>query len=161
MSTQAVSSALSVVQVEEDGDLASLLKKEFKPRTDDAGKNVEQAVLTLAQHALADTKLVNNDAAPNGMDRSRAGLALTYGASTRFMRRTCAGLSPTTWTVHVPSSGPGCGCSSRIAARRRNATTLRKPSGLGPRFPQRSIREPGRSCRDDDASANNARCDAR
>jgi len=61
MSTQALSSSLSGVQLEEDGDLASLLKKEFKPRTDSAGEAVEQAVLTLAQHALADTNLVNSD----------------------------------------------------------------------------------------------------
>ena len=61
MSTQALSSSLAGVQMEEEGDLASLLKKEFKPRTDSAGQAVEQAVQTLAQQALADTNLVKGD----------------------------------------------------------------------------------------------------
>ena len=61
MSTQALSSSLAGVQMEEEGDLASLLKKEFKPRTDSAGQAVEQAVQTLAQQALADTDLVKGD----------------------------------------------------------------------------------------------------
>ncbi len=61
MSTQALSSSLAGVQMEEEGDLASLLKKEFKPRTDSAGAAVEQAVQTLAQQALADTNLVKGD----------------------------------------------------------------------------------------------------
>jgi type VI secretion system protein ImpC len=61
MSNQALGSPLAGVQFHEEGDLASLLKKEFKPRTDSAGQAVEQAVQTLAQQALADTNLVNND----------------------------------------------------------------------------------------------------
>ena len=35
----------------EGGELASLLNKEFKPKTDEAKSAVEQAVLTLAQQA--------------------------------------------------------------------------------------------------------------
>ncbi|MCW5665837.1 MAG: type VI secretion system contractile sheath large subunit [Piscinibacter sp.] len=46
----------------EGNDFASLLKKEFKPKTDEAKNAVEQAVHTLAQQALANTKLVSGDA---------------------------------------------------------------------------------------------------
>ncbi len=38
-----------------------MLQKEFKPKTDHAKSAVESAVHTLAQQALADTKLVSND----------------------------------------------------------------------------------------------------
>jgi type VI secretion system protein ImpC len=40
----------------EGGDLASLLQKEFKPKTDDAKSAVEKAVQTLAQQALSQTQ---------------------------------------------------------------------------------------------------------
>lgn len=46
----------------EGNDFASLLKKEFKPKTDEAKNAVEQAVHTLAQQALSNTKLVSGDA---------------------------------------------------------------------------------------------------
>ena len=39
----------------EGNDFATLLKKEFKPKTDEAKSAVEQAVQTLAQQALANT----------------------------------------------------------------------------------------------------------
>src|SRR3954462_14852006 len=41
--------------------LANLLQKEFKPKTDEAKGAVEQAVRTLAEQALAQTKLVGHD----------------------------------------------------------------------------------------------------
>jgi type VI secretion system protein ImpC len=40
---------------------ASLLKKEFKPQTDRARQEVEAAVKTLAERALASTKLISSD----------------------------------------------------------------------------------------------------
>ncbi len=43
-------------------DFASLLKKEFKPKTDEATSAVELAVQTLAQQALAGTKIISGDA---------------------------------------------------------------------------------------------------
>ncbi len=46
----------------EGNDFASLLKKEFKPKTDEAKSAVEQAVQTLAQQALANTQVISNDA---------------------------------------------------------------------------------------------------
>ena len=49
--TQASAALASVTM--EGGDLASLLQKEFKPKSDDARNAVEQAVQTLAQQALA------------------------------------------------------------------------------------------------------------
>lgn len=63
MSTQQKQSELAGVQVEELGDLASLLKKEFKPRTEQAEDAVGSAVRILAEQALvaSHTKLVNND----------------------------------------------------------------------------------------------------
>ncbi len=45
----------------EGSDFASLLKKEFKPRTEEARSAVETAVQTLAQQALGQTKLIGKD----------------------------------------------------------------------------------------------------
>ena len=54
-------SALAGVTLE-GNDFASLLKKEFKPKTEEAKTAVEQAVQTLAQQALANTKIIGSDA---------------------------------------------------------------------------------------------------
>ena len=45
----------------EGNDFASLLTKEFKPKSDEARSAVEAAVHTLAQQALANTTLISND----------------------------------------------------------------------------------------------------
>ena len=45
----------------EEVDFASLLNKEFKPRTDNAKTAVESAVKTLAQQALENTGLISDD----------------------------------------------------------------------------------------------------
>jgi len=45
----------------EGNDFASLLSKEFKPKSDEARSQVEAAVATLAQQALANTKLISSD----------------------------------------------------------------------------------------------------
>jgi type VI secretion system protein ImpC len=45
----------------EGGEFADLLTKQFKPKTDEAKSAVENAVLTLAQQALADAKLISSD----------------------------------------------------------------------------------------------------
>ncbi|MEO8060165.1 MAG: type VI secretion system contractile sheath large subunit, partial [Burkholderiales bacterium] len=60
MATQAEDSALKGVEYE-GGDFASLLNKEFKPKSDEAKSAVESAILTLAQQALAQTKLIGSD----------------------------------------------------------------------------------------------------
>lgn len=60
MSTQQESSA-AAGGVSELDDFASLLQKEFKPKSDQAKSAVESAVHTLAQQALADTALVSSD----------------------------------------------------------------------------------------------------
>jgi type VI secretion system protein ImpC len=57
---QSALSALSTVTLE-GNDLASLLQKEFKPKTDDAKSAVEQAVQTLAQQALSQTQIIGKD----------------------------------------------------------------------------------------------------
>ena len=54
------SSALAGVNLE-GNDLASLLQKEFKPKSDEARSAVENAVQTLAQQALAQTQLIGKD----------------------------------------------------------------------------------------------------
>ena len=46
----------------EGNEFASLLQKEFKPKTDEAKSAVEQAVQTLAQQALSQTGLIGTDA---------------------------------------------------------------------------------------------------
>ncbi|HZE90741.1 MAG TPA: type VI secretion system contractile sheath large subunit, partial [Rhizobacter sp.] len=57
---QTQSSALQGVEFQ-GGDFASLLNKEFKPKSDEAKSAVEAAVLTLAQQALSQTKLIGSD----------------------------------------------------------------------------------------------------
>jgi type VI secretion system protein ImpC len=57
---QTQASALKDVEYQ-GGDFASLLQKEFKPRSDEAKSAVEQAVLTLAQQALSQTQLIGRD----------------------------------------------------------------------------------------------------
>jgi len=57
---QAQSAALQGVEYQ-GGDFASLLNKEFKPQNEGAKSAVEQAVLTLAQQALSQTKLISSD----------------------------------------------------------------------------------------------------
>src|SRR5580658_8228378 len=56
----AASPAAGVV-TQEASDFASLLTKEFKPKTDHARAAVESAVQTLAQQALSNTALISND----------------------------------------------------------------------------------------------------
>jgi type VI secretion system protein ImpC len=58
--TEKQGSALTGVEYE-GSDFASLLNKQFKPKTDEAKSAVEQAVQTLAQQALAQTTLVSSD----------------------------------------------------------------------------------------------------
>ena len=50
------------VLTQEGSDFASLLKREFKPKSDRAREAVEAAVQTLAQQALANTALVSSEA---------------------------------------------------------------------------------------------------
>jgi type VI secretion system protein ImpC len=45
----------------EADQFASLLQKEFKPKTDRARAEVENAVLTLAQQALRETTVISDD----------------------------------------------------------------------------------------------------
>ena len=45
----------------EGNDFSALLNKEFRPKSDEAKSAVEQAVLTLAQQALARTQLIGSD----------------------------------------------------------------------------------------------------
>lgn len=48
--------------VAESSEFASLLNKEFRPKTDRAAEEIESAVQTLAQFVLKDTALVSSDA---------------------------------------------------------------------------------------------------
>src|ERR1044071_4608412 len=49
------------VDTVEANEFDFLLKKEFKPKTDEAKEAVERAVRTLAEQALSQTKLISND----------------------------------------------------------------------------------------------------
>ena len=51
----------SAIGATEVSDFDSLLKKEFKPKTDEAKEGIERAVRTLAEQALAQTKLISGD----------------------------------------------------------------------------------------------------
>jgi type VI secretion system protein ImpC len=59
--TQQQPTAATAAQTAEGGDFSALLRKEFKPKSDEAREAVEQAVRTLAQQALAQTKLISPD----------------------------------------------------------------------------------------------------
>ena len=60
MADKATEAEAGAVETEEF-DFASLLNKEFKPRTDNAKSAVESAVKTLAQQALENTGLISDD----------------------------------------------------------------------------------------------------
>src|SRR5499426_3650625 len=57
-SQQDVQSTTGAVEVT---DFDALLKKEFKPKTDEAKEAVERAVRTLAEQALSQTTLIGSD----------------------------------------------------------------------------------------------------
>src|SRR5688572_8923322 len=63
MATEAATQQESTLKgVEYEGnEFSSLLQKEFKPRSDEAKSAVEAAVQTLAQQALANTKVLGKD----------------------------------------------------------------------------------------------------
>ncbi|VTU31905.1 type VI secretion protein, EvpB/ family [Variovorax sp. SRS16] len=62
MATEALEQQSALKDVAYEGsDFSSLLQKEFKPRSDEAKSAVEAAVLTLAQQALANTKVIGKD----------------------------------------------------------------------------------------------------
>ncbi|MDO5680655.1 MAG: type VI secretion system contractile sheath large subunit [Pelistega sp.] len=61
MNTQLLKQDTALETIENDG-LSSLLKKEFKPKTDQAREAVENAVKTLAQQALENTVTMSSDA---------------------------------------------------------------------------------------------------
>jgi len=62
MADDATQSAAAEGQTEvQESDFASLLQKEFRPRTDEAKSAVEASVKTLAAQALENTGLVSND----------------------------------------------------------------------------------------------------
>src|SRR3982750_1543566 len=51
----------SAIGATEVSDFDSLLKKEFKPKTDEAKEAVQRAVRTLAEQALSQTTLIGSD----------------------------------------------------------------------------------------------------
>lgn len=59
--TEVQSDLASGAVVMEGSDFAALLQKEFKPKTEEARDAVSVAVQTLAQQALAQTKLISDD----------------------------------------------------------------------------------------------------
>ena len=61
MNTQLLKQDAVLETIETDG-LSSLLRKEFKPKTDQAREAVENAVKTLAQQALENTVTMSSDA---------------------------------------------------------------------------------------------------
>lgn len=61
MATELSTGHLAQVSLQEEGDLSSLLKKSFRPPTDERQNAVETAVTTLAQHALTNTKLIQGN----------------------------------------------------------------------------------------------------
>jgi type VI secretion system protein ImpC len=52
----------AATEVAETSEFASLLNKEFRPKTDRAAEEIESAVQTLAEYVLKDTALISSDA---------------------------------------------------------------------------------------------------
>src|SRR5215212_8577783 len=62
MATETVSEQRGgVVETRDPDEFANILKQSFKPRTERAATEVENAVATLVQQALADTTLIRDD----------------------------------------------------------------------------------------------------
>jgi type VI secretion system protein ImpC len=57
-----VASQQAATEVAESSDFASLLNKEFRPKSDRAQEEISSAVQTLAEYALKDTALLSEDA---------------------------------------------------------------------------------------------------
>src|SRR5216683_4816003 len=61
MATETAPQQEALVQTREVDEFATLLKQSFKPRTERAATEVENAVKTLVEQALADTSLIKTD----------------------------------------------------------------------------------------------------
>src|SRR5690606_13088836 len=72
MAEEAIQSTEAAGAVQEaESDFASLLQKEFRPRSDQAREAVEASVRTLAEFALENTALISDDVL-NSIDAIRA-----------------------------------------------------------------------------------------
>jgi type VI secretion system protein ImpC len=58
----ATATAVAVGEVQESSDFSALLNKEFKPKSDRAKAEVENAVQTLAEYVLKDASIITDDA---------------------------------------------------------------------------------------------------
>jgi len=61
MANETQAAAQQAPAIAELDEFSALLKREFKPKTDEANEAVQRAVRTLAQQALADTSVVSDD----------------------------------------------------------------------------------------------------
>ena len=59
--TESTTQAQAATGTVEANEFASLLNKEFRPQTDSAKSEIENAVRTLAQQALASSQLISTD----------------------------------------------------------------------------------------------------
>ena len=74
MSTEKVQSSGAATETEfAPDDFASLLRKEFKPNTEERASRIDQAVATLAQQALSDSAIIGDDVFST-MDKLRAAI---------------------------------------------------------------------------------------
>ena len=74
MSTEKVQSSAAETQTElATDDFASLLRKEFKPNSEERASRIDQAVATLAQQALSDSAIIGDDVFST-MDKLRAAI---------------------------------------------------------------------------------------
>ena len=64
----------------QENEFSSLLQKEFKPKSDHVRDEVQNAVKTLAAHALEHTQLISDDTIKTG---DAGGQALHASSSTR------------------------------------------------------------------------------
>src|SRR4051794_12661854 len=61
MAKQAAAAKVQTIETRDPEEFANVLKQSFKPRTDRAASEVENAVTTLVREALSDTTIIQDD----------------------------------------------------------------------------------------------------
>ena len=86
----------AAVETRSTDEFATVLKQNFKPRSDRAATEVENAVTTLVREALADTTVIKPRAALSRTDRGRRTMSVAVVEMTAAMKpaRECEAMMP-------------------------------------------------------------------
>ena len=126
--TQAAGALASVEM--EGSDLASLLQKEFKPKSEDAKSAVEQAVQTLAAQALAQTQLIGSDVVAS-IEAMIASIDLTTSLPMSVVCESACSASVRTACSTAPFASSDLGLNS-FCSRMVSSLPSRVPASAAP-----------------------------